>query len=401
MRGKLARVGLIDKQETAKLAPFIEQHIASRKNIKPASLEVWGQGKRGLIEFFGSDSVMRKITAGEADCYKESLIGEGLAPMTIRKRLQFAKTIFRAALRHKLIIENPFSDVSIVATMPDRSHFVSLTDTVQLLDAAPDVDWRAIIALSRYGGMRCPSEVLSLRWEDIDWKRGRIIVTSPKTERYADKGTRIIPLFPELVPILTEAFELAPEGAVYVVNERFRKAANGPKGWRNCNLRTTFLRIVKRAGLKPWPRLFHNMRTSRETELMSDFPMHVVVAWLGHSIDIAKQHYCQVTDDHFTLANALQQAHAQRRSGSHEESDECKIPLVLPAPATQCDAVQKPEADGLGFEPRVPLQVQQFSRLPPSTTRPPIRRLFYRCYFIFQPTLCMAFGKFDTRFDTY
>jgi hypothetical protein len=38
-----------------------------------------------------------------------------------------------------------------------------------------------------------------------------------------------------------------PVGAVYVVNERFRKAANGPKGWRNCNLRTTFLKIVKRA----------------------------------------------------------------------------------------------------------------------------------------------------------
>ena len=34
---------------------------------------------------------------------------------------------------------------------------------------------------------------------------------------------------------------------------------------------------------------------------------------------------------------------------------------------------QELKADGLGFEPRVPLRVQQFSRLPPSTTRPPIQ----------------------------
>lgn len=34
-------------------------------------------------------------------------------------------------------------------------------------------------------------------------------------------------------------------------------------------------------------------------------------------------------------------------------------------------------ADGLGFEPRVPARVQQFSRLPPSSTRPPIQCLSY------------------------
>ena len=39
---------------------------------------------------------------------------------------------------------------------------------------------------------------------------------------------------------------------------------------------------------------------------------------------------------------------------------------------------QELKADGLGFEPRVPSRVQQFSRLPPSTTRPPIQIMFYR-----------------------
>jgi hypothetical protein len=76
----------------------------------------------------------------------------------------------------------------------------------------------------------------------------------------------------------------------------------GPSGWRNCNLRTTFLKIVKRAGLKPWPRLFHNLRSSRQTELTERFPAHVVCAWLGNSEKIANAHYLQVTDERFARA---------------------------------------------------------------------------------------------------
>ena len=35
-----------------------------------------------------------------------------------------------------------------------------------------DAEWKAIIALARYGGLRTPSETMALRWIDIDWERG-------------------------------------------------------------------------------------------------------------------------------------------------------------------------------------------------------------------------------------
>lgn len=57
---------------------------------------------------------------------------------------------------------------------------------------------------------------------------------------------------------------MAPEGVEYVVDEKFRKAAMGPAGWMNVDLRTTFLKIGRRAGLQPWPRIFNNLRASRE-----------------------------------------------------------------------------------------------------------------------------------------
>ncbi len=78
----------------------------------------------------------------------------------------------------------------------------------------------------------------------------------------------------------------------------------GPGGWRGCNLRTTMEKISRRAGMTPWPRLFHNLRSSRETELCERFPVHVVTAWLGNTPEIARKHYLQVTDEHFRQASA-------------------------------------------------------------------------------------------------
>jgi len=71
---------------------------------------------------------------------------------------------------------------------------------------------------------------------------------------------------------------------------------------RNANLRTQLLRIIQGAGVKPWPKLFHNLRVSRQTELTARFPLQVVCEWIGNSAPIADEHYLQVTDDHYADA---------------------------------------------------------------------------------------------------
>ena len=65
-----------------------------------------------MLEFFGADKPLGEITPGDADNYKLHLIGKKLAPMTVRKRLQFATMIFRAAMRRRMIPDSPFADVS-------------------------------------------------------------------------------------------------------------------------------------------------------------------------------------------------------------------------------------------------------------------------------------------------
>ena len=40
----------------------------------------------------------------------------------------------------------------------------------------------------------------------------------------------------------------------------------------NTNLRTQLRRTIRKAGLKPWPKLFQNLRSTRGTELAESYP---------------------------------------------------------------------------------------------------------------------------------
>ncbi|MFO7908055.1 MAG: hypothetical protein R6U98_35770, partial [Pirellulaceae bacterium] len=66
-----------------------------------------------------------------------------------------------------------------------------------------------------------------------------------------------------------------------------------------------------RAGLEPWPNLFQNLRSTRETELAEQFPIHVVCAWIGNTKAVAAKHYLQITEEHFRKAtqNPTQPVH--------------------------------------------------------------------------------------------
>ena len=146
-------------------------------------------------------------------------------------------------------------------------------------------------------GLRCPSEVLLLRWTDINWEKGRFYVTSPKTEHHHGKEGRIVPLFPELKTELEALFfDPESEGKEFVVN-RYRRPDQ--------NLGTTFVKIVKRAGLPAIPRPFDNMRASCSTDVYSEYGEYLESQWIGHTAKVAKDHYLQVRDADFERATGM------------------------------------------------------------------------------------------------
>jgi integrase len=247
-----------------------------------------------LVKHFGEDRPIDAINAGDADEWAAAL-RKDYSPATIATFIKRARQMFRLAARKKMLVESPFGEIRVPSQVnKSREEFVDTALVDKLIDAAPDHDWRCIIALARYGGLRTPSETLALKWQDVDWAGNRVTVFSPKLEHLPSNGIRQIPLFPELRRILEEAFEAAPEGAVHVVG-RYRDGKQ--------NLRTQFLRIIRKAGVQPWGRLFHNLRGSRETELVQDFPVHVVAHWLGNTPKVATAHYLQIRDSDYDRAS--------------------------------------------------------------------------------------------------
>ena len=133
-----------------------------------------------------------------------------MATTTIHKRIQFARQFMHDAVDWKIIDENPFCKVKTQKSSVKVNEFVPREVVDKLMKKANPV-WQVILGLSRYGGLRTPSETLSLRWEDIDWEMNRMSIPEPKVEHHEGRGIRSCPIFPELRPILDEAFEIFGE----------------------------------------------------------------------------------------------------------------------------------------------------------------------------------------------
>lgn len=354
MLDKLAAVGLIPPKEQSTLGSFLDAYIATRTDVKHSTITIWSHTRRNLLAFFGQGKPLRDITPGDADEWRLDLIEQGLADNTVRRRCGIAKQFFTAAVRKGLISRNPFRElVAAITANTTREYFVTRKEIERVIDACPDAQWRLILALSRYAGLRCPSEHLTMRWSDIDWEHGRVTIRSPKTEHHPNGGVRVIPLFPELRPYLQQVFDEADDGAEFVIT-RYRNT--------NANLRTQLLKIIVRAGLEPWPKLFQNLRSSRETELADEFPMHVACAWIGNSQLVAMKHYLQITDDHFArasgekeaLQNALQQSAVRGRKakqGKTRESANRPRCNALQNDANPCDDRDLQAMGATGLEP--------------------------------------------------
>src|SRR4030095_1679802 len=119
-----------------------------------------------------------------------------------------------------------------------------------------------------------------------------------------------------------------------------------PNNETNINLGPQLKRIIQRAGMKPWPKVWHNLRATRETELAESWPEHILCAWIANSRLVARKHYLQVTDEHFAQAatssaeaaqNQAQQTAETGRTDSQSHSERSRDSQELQHIATPCD----------------------------------------------------------------
>jgi integrase len=305
---KLVRAGLVESVEAPpaptvhQLGAFLEQFIEGlRTERRPFTIANLDQCRKRLIAFFGADRDIATILPIDATNWRKSLFTLKYAKATIGRTVRRAKQMFKEAVTLGLIDKSPFEHLQgAEAVNKKRKVMIEAEIVDRVIDATADIEMRLIIALSRYAGLRCPSEHLALRWADVLWDQDKMWVRSSKTD-----SDRLIPIFPKLRPYLDAAWDaLGDSPAEYVINKSRDPGVN----WRQ-----QLLRLVHQAGEKPWPKLFHSLRASFVTELAQEWPIHVFTEWTGHTPAVALLHYTKATDDDFAKATCAAR-HRKRHS---------------------------------------------------------------------------------------
>ena len=327
MRTRLEAAGLLTKQAAeVTLGELITRFFAAR-SVKQGTMAAYKQCTDSLLLHLGADTPVGEITTADADAWRAKIAAEGrvrekagprsLSRATVAKRTNIAKAIFNKARLWKLVDSSPFEGMkSGSQSNPERMYFVTREDTQKLLDACPTIQWRALIGLARYAGLRCPSEIRELKWSDLNWEQKSLTVRSPKTAASAAHAVRVVPVCKELQPILLELFEAAAEGEIPMVPQAHVAHPNLTKG---------FKRIIERAGLKPWPRLLQNLRASCATDWAGEHPIHESSKWLGHSATVAAKHYLQSKDLHFKAVTGTEPWISNRSETSGAKSGALEV----------------------------------------------------------------------------
>jgi integrase len=166
-----------------------------------------------LLPFF-KDHTLEQITVAEVDRYRtEKLAEERLAASSINKTMRLLGQILELAVEHELVDRNPMwinRPRRLVRAAPARhTHLERPSHIAALLDAAGELDReasqghrsrRATLSTLVFAGLRI-SELLELRWQDVDMNDGRLIVRTGKTPAAA-REIRMLPTLVEELGLL-------------------------------------------------------------------------------------------------------------------------------------------------------------------------------------------------------
>lgn len=300
---RIAAVGLTEQRSSAtSLDELLKSHAASM-GIKESSKSTFAHTARNLREYFGGNRDYRRITTGDAKEFRTWLTGSArkkgakgspLAAATVSRRCRRSRQIFAYAVEKRWIPLNPFTGMrGWTESNRDRDHYVSRGDTEKLL-AAADPQMRLLIAIARYGGVRCPSEAAPFQWDWIHWENGTMRIRAPKTERYPDGSQRTTPISADLRQHLDDAWAIAESNQPLLLPD-LQLSANA--------LSKRLWAICERAGVRPWKKPWNNMRASCETDWIAEHKdIFQVAAWMGHSPQVALQHYSRIAKELSTAA---------------------------------------------------------------------------------------------------
>tara|TARA_R110000868_G_scaffold241497_3_gene496787 strand:+ start:537981 stop:539246 length:1266 start_codon:yes stop_codon:yes gene_type:complete len=299
----LNRTGIPSRMLT--LDDWVDQWLGSVAVKRAARThELYKLSANQFIGFIGGDVSLSGVTRDDAECWNDDLSASGISDASVRRHIRHLKTCFNAAIKRDILLINPFDRIESASIAAERGRIIPDDESERIMDELPSTGFRLLFALARFAGLRSPSETTILEWESIDLEQNRMKVHAPKTHQ-----TRMVPIVPQLRAVLEEAAAKADEltGPILRVSEH--------------NHARTIANAARRAGIELWDRTFQTLRQSFETIMCERFPEHVVAAWTGHSVEVARAHYLTMRDGYFDDASrSIMRSTHRRNEGQFEEA---------------------------------------------------------------------------------
>ncbi|MDR2170717.1 MAG: site-specific integrase [Planctomycetaceae bacterium] len=294
IKQKLAKVGLIPQTNKHTCDELWDAFLNNKTSIKQSTQTCYKEARRYFYSFFDPKTIIATITKSQIEQWKSHVVVKHkLAEATIAGVMKKVSAVFNWAIKSEWLQSNPMTGVpkgSFVNHAKDR--FISIEEYERWMRLTDDQEWRVILSLVRIGGLRCPSEVAALKWDDIDWENNRFYVTSEKTANISGHEGRVVPLFPRLRLELEKWRQVSGEDVSHVVV----RTGSG--------IRCYFLSVMVKNNIII-QRPFDNMRASRSTEIFSKFGEYLESKWVGHSTKIACKHYLQVREEDYEQAVSI------------------------------------------------------------------------------------------------
>ena len=264
---------------------FAKEYLAfSKANKAHSSYERDVRSLRVHLVPCFKDKYLFELTSGMNERYKSKRLAKA-GPATVNRELACLRHMFNKAIEWGYVATNPMKGVRLLKEPPGRVRFLQPEEVQRLLqNCAPHV--RSIVITALHTGMR-RSEILNLRWKDIDFSAKTITVENTKNNE-----RRVIPIN----DVLHYALNISPRH----IRSDFVFCAGDGRPF--ANVQKGFKAALRRAGIEDFR--FHDLRHTFASYLvMSGVDLRTVQELLGHKTMRMTMKYSHLSKAH--LQNAV------------------------------------------------------------------------------------------------